>query len=237
MRKPDLSYLSPKVAALVEPMFDGKIHDIAFDADGTLWSDDIGDAFLKRMDDACAFPSFPKGGAWNAYSALLASKPFKAYEFAATVLAGLSIDTVERGAELLAQDFVLPHLYRPMECLVYDLVQAKQRVWVVSASNVWVVRAGAARLDIPRERVIGVELVNGMDAKLGPMIKHPTPIGPGKAGAMKAAGLLPDLAAGNSTHDFELLKAAKKAFVVMPIKGDGAVQKMSARHGWPIQRV
>lgn len=236
MINPDLSFLPADIADIVWPLLD-EPNDIVFDGDGTLWAGDVGEEFLKRVDGSRALPKFPHGGAWEAYLRVQTASMDAAYEFSTTVLEGMT----EREILFHAQSVVAQmanSFYEPMKRLVDVLHQMKQRVWVVSASNVWCVRYAAGCLGIPVERVLAVNLLLGKGGRYSSEVVRPAPIGRGKAEAIRSAGFYPALAAGNNIHDKALLESAPVAFVVTPaISPDQDVLELAGIRNWPILRV
>ena len=62
----------------------------AFDADGTIWSEDVGEAFLRWASENGKLKRWPKGDAWTQYQMRLASGNLRhAFEFCVTAFAGL----------------------------------------------------------------------------------------------------------------------------------------------------
>lgn len=237
MEKPDLSFLPTEIVEIVQPLLNvNEPSDIVFDGDGTLWGCDVGEMFLKRVDGIRGLRKFPHGGAWEAYLRVQKCDTDTAYAFSTTVLEGMT----EREILFHAQSVVAQmtsSFYEPMKRLVDVLHQAKQRVWVVSASNIWCVRYAAGCLGIPVERVIAVNLLEGSRGYSSSLVQ-PTPIGRGKAEAIRSAGFYPALAAGNSIHDKAMLESAPVAFVVTEaISPDMDVLELAGIRNWPVLRV
>jgi phosphoserine phosphatase len=64
------------------------------------------------------------------------------------------IDTVRAAAEKYVITNVRPALFNDMVRLVHQLRDVGCTVWLVSATNQWVIEAAAALIGIPAERVL-----------------------------------------------------------------------------------
>lgn len=209
----------------------------AFDADGTLWSRDVGEAFLKWAGETGKLKRWPKGdAAWTQYEMRIATGDLRyAFEFCLTAFADLPDEQVA----VWAREFVHPkwdeYLYRPMRSLVSTLHQREAEVWIVSGSPAWCVVPGAALLGVPPERVIAgrPELSGGI---VQDRIAGELPIHDSKVKALiAAAGRAPHLAAGNSEYDYPLLESAR----VLSLLINPATDSWTARKGgdaWLVQR-
>lgn len=240
----DLSFIdNDAVRGLVAEALKEETGAFCFDADGTLWGQqekgrpDIGEAFLHHLSETGMIPAMPKGEAWGAYLTML--KPAEgfrlAYPWAVAAMAGLKEDVVIREAAKFARTFVRMHLYPPMARLLRTLNDAGKIIYLVSASNHWVVSAAAEILGFSPERVIAIrsKVIKGV---LTGRIVEPAPVAEGKVAALLAWGVRRIvLAAGDSGNDEPMLKHARYAFVVTRRafpnpKG----MEMAKRHEWPV---
>src|SRR6202007_1221687 len=71
-----------------------------------------------------------------------------------TIHAGVSEAALERGAEQFFREKIAMHIFPPMQELALELCERSCEMWAVSSTTEWVVRVGAARFGIPRERVL-----------------------------------------------------------------------------------
>ena len=188
-----------------------------FDADGTLWSGDAGEALLQALAREGGLDGYPAGSgdAWRDYRALEATDPTRAYAFAAELLAGLSEADLVQRCDRLMGEHVAAHLFAPMRALLQCFVELGAEVWLVSASNRWVIQAGARLLGLPPERVLGMRtaVVDGMlTRELVPPLTNLE----GKVEAIELSiGRRPAFAAGNSLNDVPMLRLATRAALMV----------------------
>jgi phosphatidylglycerophosphatase C len=205
--------LTPEAQALLP-----KAGPVVFDADGTLWQGDVGDELVRDL------------GRFEEYERRVKADPIEGYAWAVEILEGLEeAPLLERCVRLFARqrifDFVRPLLKQ------LDLGE----VFIVSASPRWAVLPGAAALGISPERVIAVDApVHG--GRIG-RVRTPIPCGEGKVHHLKARGIAPALAFGNSELDEPMLRCAKAAVVVAPRSGpDNGLVAVASKNRWPILR-
>jgi phosphoserine phosphatase len=211
----------------------------AFDADGTLWSADVGEAFMRHAGETGLLKAFPKGDAvWTEYQRRLASGdlPF-AFELCVTAFEGLAAADVEAAARAFVDPAWDEFVFPAMRGLVDSLHRAEADVWVVSASPVWCVIPGAKLLGIPPHRVIAAQphVEGGMvQGKLGarlPAFEHKV------SALVERAHRGPHFAAGNSEYDFALLESARAlALLVNPPAGDPWLQRKNG-NAWLVQKL
>jgi phosphatidylglycerophosphatase C len=174
-----------------------------FDADGTLWSGDIAEGFLRLLiDDGVIAPE-----AWGEYERKLELDPGEAYAYSVRVMAGM------REAEVIARSeaFFLTHekyIYAPMLDLLRRLNARGHESVIVSASPRWLIEAAARRLGLDPQKTIA-QAVYVEDGVLTGTDVPPTIFRGGKVEAIrKKFGRMPNLSAGNSWSDVEMLEAA-----------------------------
>lgn len=230
--------LSPEALAVVTPLLESRApgRAVAFDADGTLWRGDVGEALLRALVAEDRLPGWRgRRDLYQLYEAKVAADPATGYAFAAEVLAGWEEPALREYCRDLFQREMASQLFPFTQPLVRALVAAGCEPWVVSASAVWPVLPGAAWLDIPPERVIGVQ-VDVEGGRLTARARRPVPCGEGKVELLKARGVRPALAVGNGDLDEPMLAYAERALVIAPIGHDNGLVKAAARRGWPVQR-
>ncbi len=178
---------------------------IASDADETLWACDVGDEVMRAADAGT--------GPWPAGAA-----DFARYEH--DMNSGDYMEACRRSARTLAQvpasaaqAALQPVLAaaRLRRWLAEALQEASDRgvqVWIVSASPRPVVQWAAALHGFSPDRVIGIEVKEGV-------VVEPAPVGLGKVAAWRRRGLAkPDIALGDSRWDGPLLASAKVGFLL-----------------------
>jgi HAD superfamily phosphoserine phosphatase-like hydrolase len=182
---------------------DAKPSLACFDADGTLWSGDIAEGFLRRLiNDGVVVQE-----AWAEYERKLELDPGEAYAYSVRVMAGL------READIIARSeaFFLTHekyIYAPMLDLLRRLNAKGHESVIVSASPRWLIEAAARRLGLDPQKTIA-QAVYVEDGVLTDKDVPPTIFRAGKVEAIrKKFGRMPGLSAGNSWSDVEMLEAA-----------------------------
>lgn len=231
--------LSPEALAVVAPLLEAPAapgRTVAFDADGTLWRGDVGEELLRELVAQDLLPRYRgRRDLYEEYEAKVAADPATGYAFAAEVLEGWEEPALMATCRDFFQRQMAQQLFPFTGPLLQALAAAGYEVWVVSASPAWPVIPGAAWLDVPPDRVIGVQLeVEG--GRLTGRSKRPVPCGEGKVALLQARGLRPALAVGNGDLDEPMLAYAERALVVAPFGKDNGLVQAAARRGWPVQR-
>lgn len=211
----------------------------AFDADGTLWSRDVGEAFLRHAGEVGMLPAWPKGDAvWREYERRVAAGELvNAFELCATAFEGVADVEVAAAAKAFVDPEWNECVFPPMRQLVEALQRAEADVWIVSASPTWCVVPGAALLGIPADHVIATRAAVE-EGIVQPRLAERMPAFEGKAEAiLAAAGRAPHLAAGNSEYDYALLESARAlALLVDPPDGFGWLTRRNGP-SWLVQRL
>lgn len=174
-----------------------------FDADGTLWSGDIAEGFLRLLiDDGAVAPE-----AWGEYERKLESNPGEAYAYSVRVMSGM------READVIARSeaFFPTHekyIFPAMLDLVRRLNARGHEAVIVSASPRWLIEAAARRLGLDPTKTIA-QAVYVEDGVLTGRDVPPTIFRGGKVEAIRQRfGRMPALSAGNSWSDVDMLEAA-----------------------------
>jgi HAD superfamily phosphoserine phosphatase-like hydrolase len=206
------------------------------DADGTLWSEDIGEGFLKQLisDHALVSPEAQGVDVWSSYQARYAKDNDAGLAWVAQVMAGMSEADVARRAEAFARSFVPAHLHPEMRALLEAAKARGCTPWIVSASVRWIVSAAAKVLGLPPEHTIGVS-VAVKDGRLTSEVLLPIPYKSGKAVAIQRnIGQLPTIVTGDSSGDIEMFRLATVAalLIVHPGKTDPALVSMAMDNAW-----
>jgi HAD superfamily phosphoserine phosphatase-like hydrolase len=205
-----------------------------FDADGTLWAEDIGEAFLRWLVAGKVLRAVDcSRDVYRQYEERVAEERTAGYVWAVAAMAGLREEEVQLWARQLAAAWPT---YRPaMAGLVRGLADHGFEVWIVSASNDWLVKAAAPTLgfDPPRAIGIGVEVERGL---LTDRPVRPVPSEEGKVEVMsRRIGAMPEIACGDSLGDLAMLEAAAQPLVVARHDQPGSALLAIARErGWPV---
>lgn len=161
----------------------------AFDMDGTLIRDDMGDAVLAML----IFQGRVPRGAWEHYQELLLKSRPKAYEWAVKAMKGLTVSDVTLAArqvldlrpteKIVVSRNVLvprPQIIAQMQSVVMWLHRHGYEVYIVSATNRWAAAVvGADFFGIAEDHIIGVE-TRVVRSRLTDEIIRPAPIAEGK---------------------------------------------------------
>ncbi len=212
---------------------------VTTDADGTLWSGDVGtDAFESLLaekavreparnalaEEARQAGLEPSGDA-NAVAARI-YKTFLAgnfhegrcYQIMAWAFAGWRPDEVRSFAtRVQARRSLAQRLHPEMQTIVRWAQKRSVELWVVSASPRFVVQSGAARFGIPPERVVAATpAIRG--GRLCPNLAEPVPYGPDKVSAIERdIGPSRLIAAfGDNVFDLDMLDRSDVPVAVRP---------------------
>lgn len=207
----------------------------AFDADGTLWNGDLGEAVLLDLIAARRLRDPPRDP-WAEYVALFERGPAEAFAYAGRLMAGLSeVEVRETSARVFATEFA-KQVFPETRWLLETLVGKGWDVYIVSASNRWSIEVAAEVLGLPADRVVALDLETERGI-LTDRVCLPVPTLEGKPALLRTrAGRNPDLAFGNSTLDLPLLLAAALPVAVGllpgPLGRPNPFLVQAAQRGW-----
>ena len=221
--------LAQRVRALGREMAGGVA---VFDADGTLWREDVGEAFLRHLV-SLGWIRLPDGGdPYAAYERAVERDRAAGYAFAAQLQAGLRVETVQAEAQRFAASWVPGRLVGDARAL-RDLCETGGLLpMVVSASPLPIVLAAAPLAGFRRERCRGIE-VAVRQGRFTSEVMEPVTYAGGKIAAAQAAGPIA-LACGDSlTGDLAMLESARIAVVVSPARGS-PLSAEARRRGWTV---
>ncbi len=186
----------------------------AFDADGTLWDEDAGEAFFQWQIENCEFQGLP-ADPWHHYRELKKKDPHSAYGWLAQISAGAPLSLVRNWTRTCFESHAPWPFYQSVRDLIFQLHSHGVQVFIVTASVKWAVEPGAQALfGVPPERVLGISTDVTQNANgewcITDRILHPVTYRQGKADALLKAtgGIRPFLAAGNTYGDIQLLDSA-----------------------------
>jgi phosphoserine phosphatase len=176
-----------------------------FDADGTLWSVDMGEEFLQLLAQQSSYANI-----YDTYQKMRwGGLKKEALIYAAQVVHGMTPKEVLTLADQHFQSSLRQKVFPIMRQLLMELSKLDFALYVVSASPRWAVIPGALHLGIPEQNVFGLEtsLENGRYTK---ELATTYTSGAGKAEALRKARVENILfAAGNSIDDLHLLQASE----------------------------
>jgi phosphoserine phosphatase len=206
----------------------------AFDADGTLWREDVGEAFLRHLVRV-GWVKLPDGrDPYEEYERRVEQDRKSGYAFAAQLQAGLQADALAAEAEKFAKIWVPPRIVAAVQELREACEQHALRVVCVSASPLPIVQAAAPLAKIPADRCLGIE-VRLSQGRLTDRVIDPVPFADGKLAALQTRGWDDvALACGDSLlGDLDLLSAAHIAVAVAPAGRSPLADEARCR-GWPV---
>ena len=204
----------------------------AFDADGTLWREDVGEAFLRHLV-SLGWVKLPDGSdPYAAYERAVERDRAAGYAYAAQLQEGLAQDAVSAEAERFASRWVAPRLIGDTQELRALCAQAGLLPFVISASALPIVLAAAPLAGFSRENCRGIE-VQVRDGRFTADLLQPVTYAQGKVASAARSGRL-GLACGDSfTGDLPMLEAARVAVVVAPSHGS-PLSIEARRRGWAV---
>lgn len=215
----------------------------AFDADGTLWDTDLGEAFFRYQIDNSLIP-LPEDP-WQHYTDLKKKDRSIAYLWLAQILKGQSFAQVQAWATESLQALQPVPLFPEQQKLVELFLSRGVRVYIVTASVKWAVEPGALLLGLKHEHVIGIEtkVEKGLvtETQEG-IITHQA----GKAEALLKAtgGVAPFFCSGNTMGDLELLECSTDVRLAVSaasrddkiFRTEDELQKLATQRGWHAHR-
>jgi phosphoserine phosphatase len=200
----------------------------AFDADGTLWREDVGEAFLRHLV-VIGWVRLPDGrDPYQAYERAVERDKRTGYVYAAQLQAGLAEAEVSAEAARFARSWVPARLVRAALDLRQACAEAGLRPVVVSASPAPIVRAAAPLAGFSDFAGIAVRVEDG---RFTAEAVEPVTYASGKVQAAARFGPLV-VACGDSLHgDLALLSAARVPVVIAPSTGSPLATEAN-RLGW-----
>lgn len=207
----------------------------AFDADGTLWREDVGEAFLQHL---CArgWVKLPGGeDPYLAYLARVERDRAEGFAYAAQLHRGLKEAALQEEADRFARAWVPRRLIAATQALLALCAEAGLRCAVVSASPIQIVRAAAPLSGVAVPCCLGMTTAVDGRGILTDRIVPPVTYAEGKVRALAEAGFgVPAVGCGDSIHgDLAFLKTARIPVAVAPAQGS-ALAEEAIRRGWPL---
>ena len=203
-----------------------------FDCDGTLWSPDAGEGFLKwELERGLVSSAVARwiGDRCADYRAGKVPEDVMCGEMV-TMHAGLPDRVLEQAAEEYFAPYIEPWIFPEMRVLIAGLQQQGCAVWAVSSSNQWIIRVAMRRFAIPPERILAAETAVENGIITDRLIRIPT--GPGKADAIREKiGGSVDAAFGNTRWDADMLQLARHPFAVNPTRD---FEQFARKNNWPV---
>jgi phosphoserine phosphatase len=200
----------------------------AFDADGTLWREDVGEAFLRHLVAIGWIRLADGSDPYAAYERAVERDKRAGYVYAAQLQEGLATADLAAEAERFARAWIPPRLFGATQELRSLCADAGLRPVVVSASPSPIVRAAAPLAGFTES--IGIETVIRGGRYTAEAVE-PVTYAEGKVAAASRFGPLVVGCGDSLTGDFALLSAARVSAVVAPA-GQSALADEARRRGW-----
>jgi phosphoserine phosphatase len=211
----------------------------AFDADGTLWDTDLGEAFFNYLIDnkKVTLPVDP----WTYYENLKSQHPPTAYLWLAQICQNQSIETIRKWTEASVEAQMPVPIFGAQKQLIEYFLSKNVQIFIITASIKWSVEPGAALFKLPPESVLGVE-TEVLDNLVTNRQKGVITYRQGKVDALlaKTFGKKPFFACGNSEGDQELLQSSTHISLAVSaahrddrlFKSEMKLQKLAETKGW-----
>lgn len=228
----DLTRLRPKGRAIA-----------AFDADGTLWDTDLGEALFHYQIEHKLVPLPPDP--WHHYENMKETVSKRAaYLWLAQINRGLPIATVNTWAKKAVEGLHPIPIFEEQRKIIQHLHSLKVEVYIVTASIQWAVAPAAHLFGIPEKNVLGIE-TEVVDGLVTEKQKGVITFREGKIQALLEAtgGLAPYFSAGNTEGDQFLIEGATALKMIVAAAKEGTENypterrmiAMAEKHGWYIQ--
>lgn len=236
----DLEGFSPDVASKLEKLIDSKRGVAVFDADKTLWYPDVGEAFFDWLVRERKLPALEGiDDPSRRYHEMLEKDRVTAYAWLVKMMSGVPEDQVRRWARAFFRVSFARRVYRPQRALIRRLREAGWDIWIVSASNLWIVQAGAPYLGVEPEHAIGIK-VRVENGVLTQDLDYAVPSGPGKVQAIEAfIGKRPDLVSGDSIIDRDMLEYSQGLALLILYPSNPQqeeIRRIARERGWLMQQ-
>jgi phosphoserine phosphatase len=206
-----------------------------FDADGTLWRDDVGEAFLRHLVQL-GWVALPGGrDPYQAYEDAVRRDKRTGYAYAAQLMAGLPAAQVQAEAARFAASWVPERLLASTQALLRACRERGHVPVVVSASQIDIVRAAVIHAGIPWDCCTGMATELDRAGRYTDRLVEPLTYAEGKVAAAvdKKWGPIAVAAGDSFTGDLALLQAASAPFVVAA-QGPTPLAEEAGRRGWPV---
>ncbi len=205
-----------------------------FDCDGTLWDGDAGADFFYWEIEQGLIPKQVADWAlprYRDYKAGRVDEETMCGEMV-TLHASLPEPRIVEAAQRFFQSVIVPRIFPEMRRLTRRLAESGCRLWAVSSTNDWVIRASAAQFGFPSGQVLAACVAIEGGCATGQLLRVPTD--EGKAGIVRERiGASVDAVFGNSIHDAAMLELARHPFAVNP---NPDLEALARPRGWTIYR-
>ena len=223
--------ISPELAGRVRALGRDVRGGLAvFDADGTLWREDVGEAFLRHLV-SLGWIRLPDGSdPYAAYERAVERDRAAGYAYAAQLQAGLEVARVQAEAARFAASWIPPRRVGDVVALREVCEEAGLVPTVVSASPLPIVLAAAPLAGIAKDRCRGIE-VRVRDGRFTDEVVAPVTYAGGKVAALARSGRLAVACGDSLGGDLAMMEAAQVAVAVAPASGS-PLSIEARKRGW-----
>ncbi|MGE0631494.1 MAG: HAD family hydrolase [Pseudobdellovibrionaceae bacterium] len=216
-------------------------HYAAFDADGTLWDMDMGEAFFEYQINHCGLANMP-ADPWAYYQHEKEhGDTRKAYLWLAQINSGKTLEQVHDWSKDCLRRIPEVPVFPAQQKLIQYLQSLKVEIFVVTASIKWAVEPAAGLYGIDYDHVLGIET----EVESGIVSERQKGLitwREGKAQKIKevTGGKSPILACGNTMGDFHLLSIASPVSLAVSAapkdhelyKTESELREKARENGW-----
>jgi phosphoserine phosphatase len=211
-------------------VLDSGLKVAVFDCDGTLWGGDAGYGFMAwSVEEGLVSRSISDwmDTRYRGYRAGQVTEVEMCGEMV-QMYAGLRDQELRAASARYFNEFIRPHIFEEMAALIDRLRTRSVDLWAVSSTNRWVISEGVRDFGIDENHVLAADVRVDSGIITSELLDVPT--GPGKAAALRRAGLPePDAVFGNSIHDLAMLEMARHPF---PVNPSPALITAASSRGW-----
>ena len=182
-------------------------HYAAFDADGTLWGEDLSEQLFQYQIDNCQLSTLEDKDPWDYYLTTKAEDPVKAYLWLAQINAGQPLSKVRVWARQ-ASEKKETHIFESQKKWITWLKEKNIEVFIVTASIQWAVEFMAHQVGVNPDHVLGIKTQVDNKGLVTDKQEGPITWREGKALAFlnHTRGVPPVFACGNTYGDISLLE-------------------------------
>lgn len=211
----------------------------AFDADGTLWDIDLGEAFFQYQIDHKLIPL--PDSPWDFYQELKKKDPSEAYLWLAQINHGQKLETVHKWAERAVEEIAPIPVFQEQKKIIDLFLSKGVKIYIITASVKWAVEPGAKLLGLGPDTVVGIE-THIENELITQNQKGIITYQMGKVEALleRTSGKKPFFASGNTMGDFQLLNSASDLAMAVSaanqddrlFRAENDLQAIAAQKSW-----
>ena len=182
----------------------------AFDADGTIWDNDMGEQFFQYQIDNCGLDTLQGIDPWDHYHQLKEEDPTHAYVWLAQINKGHLLADVQTWAITCAKEQV-PHFFFSQLELIKWLQQNDVVPIIVTASVKWAVDPAAKMMGIDESCVLGIQTTITTDERVTDIQDGHITWRDGKFKALmeRTKDVRPIIAVGNTFGDIPMIESSQ----------------------------